>query len=145
VHIFPSEDDLAVWNCLIEGPTGSPFENGVFHLSVRIPANYPFSAPAVRFETPVYHCNVSESGQICMDLLYSAWTPQLTVPKVLEGIRQLLRSPDTDNALRQWVAEITLAHTNTCGVDSRYIDTAREETLRNASTSVEEWRSKWSS
>ena len=42
---------------------------GVFALVVALPADYPHEAPTVLFETPVYHCNVSEAGTICLDLL----------------------------------------------------------------------------
>ena len=35
VHVFPSESDLTFWRALIEGPPGSPFEGGVFSLTVR--------------------------------------------------------------------------------------------------------------
>ena len=54
-----------------------------------------------RAQTAIYHCNVSDSGQICLDILHEKWNPTLTVPKALEAVRILLASPDTDNALRQ--------------------------------------------
>eukprot|EP00747_Dinoflagellata_sp_TGD_P106084 gnl/TRDRNA2_/TRDRNA2_169758_c0_seq2.p1 gnl/TRDRNA2_/TRDRNA2_169758_c0~~gnl/TRDRNA2_/TRDRNA2_169758_c0_seq2.p1 ORF type:complete len:381 (-),score=50.40 gnl/TRDRNA2_/TRDRNA2_169758_c0_seq2:306-1448(-) len=143
VHIFPSEEDLCVWRCLIEGPAGSPFAGGVFALTVRLPSDYPFRPPNVRFETPVYHCNISESGQPCLDVLDSSWSPALSVPKVLEHVRDLLADPDPNNALRQWVAELTLAHANTGGTDTRYVDNASKETALHASKTVEEWKAIW--
>lgn len=142
IHIFPS-DDIAVWRCLIEGPKGSPFEAGVFPLTVRIPTDYPFRAPSVRFDTPVYHCNISESGQPCLDILADSWNPSLSVPKALEALRSLLAKPDPNNALRAWVAEITLAYENTNGSDSRYADEAKNETAKHSSKSVDEWKAAW--
>lgn len=142
VHIFPSED-LCVWRCLIEGPAKSPFEGGVFPLTVRLPANYPLAPPKIRFETPVYHCNISESGQPCLDILDHSWAPNLTVPKVLESLRVLLAQPDPGNALRAWVAEITLAYANTGGKDTRYVDAARAETALHSSKTVDEWKASW--
>jgi len=143
IHIFPAEDDLCTWRCLIEGPSGSPFEGGVFVVNVQLSTSYPYSPPNVRFETPVYHCNISESGQVCLDMLQHGWNPALTVPKVLETLRNLLAEPDTDNALRQWVAELVLASKNSNGTDTRYIDQARDETHQKASTSVTDWRATW--
>merc|ERR1712187_424280 len=47
VHIFPAPESLNFWRALIEGPPNSPFEGGVFALTVRIPDNYPFSPPTI--------------------------------------------------------------------------------------------------
>merc|ERR1712039_614117 len=142
IHIFPS-DDVCVWRCLIEGPAWCPFRGGVFPLTVHIPPSYPLSPPSIRFETPVYHCNISESGKPCLDILDSSWSPALTVAKALESLRMLLAEPDPNNALRAWVAEITLAHNNTGGADSRYADEVRKETALHSSKSVEEWKAAW--
>mmetsp|Transcript_52475 Transcript_52475/g.94055 ORF Transcript_52475/g.94055 Transcript_52475/m.94055 type:complete len:546 (-) Transcript_52475:88-1725(-) len=143
VHIFPSPDTLNFWRALIEGPAGSPFEGGVFLLNVIIPDSYPFSAPQIVFETPVYHCNVSDSGKICLDLLQDRWNPSLTVPKALEAVRVMLSSPDTNDALRQWIAELTIAYQNSNGADTRYLDKAQESTSQHAALSVEDWKKKW--
>jgi ubiquitin-protein ligase len=143
IHVFPAPDNLNFWRVLMEGPQGSPFEGGVFALSVIIPDNYPFQAPRVTFETPVYHCNVSDSGKICLDILLDRWSPSLSVPKCLEAIRILLKEPDTDMSLRQWIAELTLAHQKSNGGDTRYVDKVRESVLRDASLSVADWKLKW--
>jgi ubiquitin-protein ligase len=146
VHVFPAPDNLQFWRALIEGPPCSPFEGGVFALNVVIPDNYPFKPPAISFETPIYHCNMNDSGKICMDILLDAWNPSLSVPKCLEAIRILMSKPDTDNALRQWIADLTIAYNKYDGTetpDTRYIDQARECTRRDASTSIEDWRLKW--
>mmetsp|Transcript_22916 Transcript_22916/g.46403 ORF Transcript_22916/g.46403 Transcript_22916/m.46403 type:complete len:419 (+) Transcript_22916:236-1492(+) len=143
VHVFPAPDNIRFWRALIEGPPGSPFEGGVFALSVVVPENYPFGPPKISFETPVYHCNVSDSGKICLDILQDRWAPSLSVPKCLEAIRIMLANPDTDNALRQWIAELTLAHKSSQGSDTRYIEKAQEATSKDASTTVEDWRQRW--
>merc|ERR1719296_106438 len=143
IHIFPAGDDLGFWRALIEGPSGTPFEGGVFLLNVVIPEAYPLSPPKITFETPVYHCNVSDSGQLCVDILKDSWSPALTIPKALETIRVLLKKPDTNNALRQWIAEITLANQQHGEADTRYIEKAKEATARDAAVTVEEWKQRW--
>merc|ERR1712070_563134 len=146
VHIFPAPDNLQFWRALIEGPPGSPFEGGVFALNVLVPDNYPFQAPRISFETPIYHCNVNDSGKVCLDILYDAWNPSSSVPKCLEVIRAIMTTPDTDNALRQWIAEMTIQyfkHRGTNRPDDRYIEKAREETQKEASATVEDWKQKW--
>jgi len=143
IHIFPAPDILNYWRALIDGPSGSPFEGGVFLLNVIIPENYPFSAPQIVFETPIYHCNVSDSGKICLDVLQHAWDPSLSVMKALEAVRAMMTSPDTNNALRQWIAELTMAYQNSNGSDMRYWEKAQESTRQNAALSVEDWKKKW--
>jgi ubiquitin-protein ligase len=142
IHIFPAADDISKIKALVEGPPGTPFENGVFALNIHVPQDYPFTKPMVAFETEIYHCNVNSIGAICLEVLES-WSPTLSIPKVLEAIRVMMADPDTDNALRQWIAEITIAHRKSNGVDTRYIDAASEATKKHANKSVEEWKKCW--
>ena len=64
------------------GPEGSPFAGGTFVLDIVAPQDYPFKPPKVNFQTPVYHCNVSDAGQVCLDILHDQWSPALSIPKV---------------------------------------------------------------
>lgn len=143
IHVFPAGGRLDLWRCLIEGPAGSPFEGGVFALRVELPRGCPFKPPKVRFETPVYHCNVDGAGNLCMRVLREGWNPALSVPKALEAIRMLLREPDADDAMRQWIAEAAIAHKRSGGKDTRYADAARAATRKDAGRSVDEWRKVW--
>jgi ubiquitin-conjugating enzyme E2 D/E len=146
VHVFPAPDNLQFWRALIEGPPGSPFEGGVFALNVIVPDNYPLQPPRITFETPIYHCNVSDSGKICLGILQDAWNPALTVPKCLEAIRVMMKNPDTDMSLRQWIADLTIAHFKYLGTDTpdtRYVDKAHECSLKDASKTVEAWKQEW--
>jgi len=146
VHVFPAPDHLQFWRVLIEGPPNSPFEGGCFALNVVIPDSYPFQPPRITFETPIYHCNVNDSGKICLNILQDNWSPSLSVPKCLEAIRIMMKNPDTDNALRQWIADQTIAYfkyNGTATPDTRYIDQAIERTRQDASMTLEEWRKKW--
>jgi len=150
VHVFPAPDNLQFWRALIEGPPGSPFEGGVFALNVIIPENYPFSPPKITFETPIYHCNVNDSGKICMDILLDSWSPSFSIPKCLEAIRIMMKNPDTNYALRQWIADVAIAYFNgstmddvSDTLDTRYFDEGIKCTARDASMTVEEWKQKW--
>ena len=144
IHVFPDANQpTSCWRVLMEGPAGSPFEGGVFVLRVDIPSNYPFKAPSIRFETPIYHSNVSGAGKICLEILYSSWSPSLTLPKCIEAIQILLKNPDTDNALRSWIAEETIASKNSGGTETQYVDAAKKLTKEKASDSVDDWKKKW--
>mmetsp|Transcript_25893 Transcript_25893/g.59776 ORF Transcript_25893/g.59776 Transcript_25893/m.59776 type:complete len:560 (+) Transcript_25893:67-1746(+) len=143
LHIFPAEDNLASWRVLMEGPEQSPFAGGVFLLTVQLPDNYPMSPPNIEFQTPIYHCNVNDAGRICVDVLQDKWTPALTVHKCLMVIRALLAEPCPDDAMRQWIAELTIAHRQSAGTDTRYYDKVKESVQQHASRSVDEWMQLW--
>lgn len=44
-----SDDNLFKWDACIEGPAGTPYEKGKFHLELKFPEDYPFVAPNVSF------------------------------------------------------------------------------------------------
>jgi ubiquitin-protein ligase len=143
IHIFPAPDCISFWRALIKGPQGSPFEGGVFMLSVLIPDDYPFKPPRIVFETPIYHCNVSDSGKICHSILMQGWNPAVTILKALEAVRAMLMNPNTDDALRQWIAELTIAHQKSNGTDNRYFEQAQDSIRIHAACTVEQWKEKW--
>jgi ubiquitin-conjugating enzyme E2 D len=100
----PKGDDLYEWTGMIMGPADSPFAGGVFGVSIHFPLDYPFKPPKVSFTNKIYHPNVSESGVICLDILKGAWSPALTISKVLLSILSLLTDPNPDDPLAPEVA-----------------------------------------
>ena len=52
-----SEDDMFVWEALIQGPEGTPFEGGVFPAELRFPKDYPLAPPKMKFVTEMWHPN----------------------------------------------------------------------------------------
>lgn len=100
----PSEDDINVWSGYVYGPEDTVYEGGKFTLTIVLPEDYPFSPPHVKFVTPVYHPNVSETGAICLDILKDEWSPALTLHKVLVSLRSLLADPNPDDPLDAGVA-----------------------------------------
>lgn len=41
------------------GPPDTPYAGGTYHLDIQIPDNYPFKSPIIRFDTKIWHPNVS--------------------------------------------------------------------------------------
>ena len=81
-----NEQDLFHLRGSIMGPEDSPYAGGVFHLDIRLPENYPFRPPKIRFVTKIYHPNIDLHGRICVDILREYWSPVFTVSKVLLSI-----------------------------------------------------------
>ncbi|XP_053390735.1 ubiquitin-conjugating enzyme E2 D4-like [Mercenaria mercenaria] len=77
----PDDDNLFRWSASLTGPEGSPYQGGVFFLKMMFPTDYPFKPPKVVFDTKIYHPNINNHGNICLDILRSQWSPALTVGK----------------------------------------------------------------
>uniref|UniRef100_A0A672RJI4 E2 ubiquitin-conjugating enzyme n=1 Tax=Sinocyclocheilus grahami TaxID=75366 RepID=A0A672RJI4_SINGR len=77
----PVGEDLFHWQATIMGPNDSPYQGGVFFLTIHFPTDYPFKPPKVAFTTKIYHPNINSNGSICLDILRSQWSPALTVSK----------------------------------------------------------------
>jgi len=100
----PVGDNLTQWEGQIIGPVGSPYEGGIFQLTIKYPQQYPFRPPEIKFNTPVYHPNINKSGSICLDILKDQWSPALTIDKVLLSICSLLTDPNPNDPLEPEVA-----------------------------------------
>jgi ubiquitin-conjugating enzyme (huntingtin interacting protein 2) len=104
VHAAPADESGAGGGALstiaarIKGPQGTPYERGVFHVEVKIPAGYPFEPPKMRFVTRLWHPNVSsQTGAICLDILKTAWSPALTIKTTLLSLQGLLSAPEPND------------------------------------------------
>jgi ubiquitin-conjugating enzyme E2 D/E len=92
-------DDITHWEAVIAGPSDSPFKDGYFLLDMEFPKEFPFKPPKISFKTKVYHPNINSQGAICLDILKDAWSPALTVIKVLLSICSLLVDPNPNDPL----------------------------------------------
>lgn len=124
------------------GPGDSPFQGGVFFLSIHFPTDYPFKPPKVNFTTRIYHPNINSNGSICLDILRDQWSPALTISKgmlqpdrfskrdltllVLLSICSMLTDPNPDDPLVPEIAHVYKTDR------ARYEATAREWTRKFA-------------
>ena len=87
-------EDTLHWNVWFIGPTGTPFEGGVFRVKIDFKEGYPFKPPEVKFITKVFHPNIASNGSICLDILKEKWSPVLTVSRMIISLISLLSDPN---------------------------------------------------
>ena len=99
-------DNIFEWDATIMGPTGTPYEGGIFKLRLMFTNDYPFKPPKINFITKIYHPNINSQGVICLDILKNNWSPALTISKILLSICSLLSDPNPDDPLENDIANI---------------------------------------
>ena len=100
------DSNTSVWRVTLKGPKDTPYQDGDFKIQININSDHPFKPPRVEFLTKIYHPNISENGHICIDILKDAWSPALTISKVLLSISSLLNEPNPDDPLIQEIADL---------------------------------------
>ncbi|KAF2457280.1 ubiquitin-conjugating enzyme/RWD-like protein [Lineolata rhizophorae] len=122
VEPLDGADDLTHLRGMFWGPPDTPYEGGKFFVDIRIPSEYPFRPPVMKFETRIWHPNRllfpsspstipwerdakfsapslpgaagHTQGAICLDTLSTAWSPVLTIKSALISLQSLLSTPE---------------------------------------------------
>ena len=102
----PSESNIMIWSAVIFGPPDTPFEDGIFKLSLEFTEEYPNRAPTVRFQTKMFHPNVYPDGGICLDILQNRWTPTYDVTALLTSVQSLLSDPNPASPANDMAAQL---------------------------------------
>eukprot|EP00118_Oscarella_pearsei_P009975 m.58978 g.58978 ORF g.58978 m.58978 type:complete len:179 (+) comp34854_c0_seq5:70-606(+) len=106
VSAFPNGDNLFNWVATITGPSGSAYEGHKYKLSLTFPSGYPHAPPTVQFQTPIFHPNVDNHGNICLDILREKWAAVYEVRTLLLSIQLLLGEPNTRSPLNAQAAQL---------------------------------------
>ncbi len=93
----PNEDNIMSWQAVIFGPDDTPWEGGVFKLTLEFTEDYPNKPPKVAFTTKIFHPNVYANGSICLDILQSQWSPIYDISAILTSIQSLLNDPNPNS------------------------------------------------
>ena len=101
-----SSNDFTHWKGTITGPKDTPYETGIFTIDIKIPNDYPFQPPKMKFITKIWHPNISsQTGAICLDVLKDEWSPALTLRTTLLSLQALLSSPNPSDPQDAIVAQ----------------------------------------
>lgn len=106
ISAFPDGDNIFNWVGTIEGAAGTVYSGLTYKLSLAFPNDYPFKAPTVKFETPCFHPNVDQFGNICLDILKEKWSSVYDVRAVLLSIQSLLGEPNNASPLNAQAAQL---------------------------------------
>ncbi|GAU38106.1 hypothetical protein TSUD_317930, partial [Trifolium subterraneum] len=63
IQVAPKSDNLVNLIGTIPGPTGTPYEGGVFQIEINLPEGYPFEPPKMQFSTKVWYENYLKDYQ----------------------------------------------------------------------------------
>ncbi|KAA8897864.1 hypothetical protein TRICI_006624 [Trichomonascus ciferrii] len=94
------EDNFFEWECLVQGPEGTPYEGGIFSATLSFP----------NFTCPIFHPNVYEDGTVCISILHEPgddpnmyesaserWSPIQSVEKILISVVSMLAEPNDES------------------------------------------------
>eukprot|EP00190_Bangiopsis_sp_CCMP1999_P001492 CAMPEP_0198736698 /NCGR_PEP_ID=MMETSP1475-20131203/67490_1 /TAXON_ID= ORGANISM="Unidentified sp., Strain CCMP1999" /NCGR_SAMPLE_ID=MMETSP1475 /ASSEMBLY_ACC=CAM_ASM_001111 /LENGTH=185 /DNA_ID=CAMNT_0044500547 /DNA_START=52 /DNA_END=609 /DNA_ORIENTATION=+ len=108
VRIVVNEDNLAVIRAEVDGPAGTPFEGGLFKMRLELTPEFPAVPPVGFFQTKIFHPNVSEKGEICVNTLKRDWKAEYGLRHIFMVIRCLLIDPNPESALNEEAGKLLL-------------------------------------
>ncbi|XP_062111840.1 ubiquitin-conjugating enzyme E2 22 [Humulus lupulus] len=108
IKVGVNDDDFSTIFADIEGPAGTPYENGVFRMKLVLSHDFPHSPPKGYFLTKIFHPNIANNGEICVNTLKKDWNPSLGLRHVLIVVRCLLIEPFPESALNEQAGKMLL-------------------------------------
>ena len=104
--IINNEDPIDI-QIDLEGPKATPYEGGIFRVKLIIPNEFPIAPPKGIFITKIFHPNISEKGDICVNTLQRDWNSrQWSLYNLFEVIKCLLIVPFPESALNEEAGKI---------------------------------------
>ncbi|KAM7409991.1 hypothetical protein PAMA_001456 [Pampus argenteus] len=113
---------------------------------IKFPVDYPYSPPAFRFLTKMWHPNIYENGDVCISILHppvddpqsgelpsERWNPTQNVRTILLSVISLLNEPNTFSPANVDASVMYRKWRDSKGKDREYIEIIRhveEDTQR---------------
>eukprot|EP01006_Ploeotia_vitrea_P053510 TRINITY_DN67796_c4_g13_i1.p1 TRINITY_DN67796_c4_g13~~TRINITY_DN67796_c4_g13_i1.p1 ORF type:complete len:226 (+),score=36.68 TRINITY_DN67796_c4_g13_i1:47-724(+) len=108
ITIRANEENVAVLDAEITGPEHTPYEGGTFLVRLVLDGDFPNSPPKGFFITKLFHPNVSNKGEICVNTLKKDWNSGCGLKRIFMVIRCLLIEPNPESALNEEAGKLLL-------------------------------------
>ena len=121
-----SDANLFAWSAVIHAPADGAYDGGRFEIDIQVPDAYPIKPPTMRFRTRIFHPNVHwKSGEICLDVLKTQWSPAWTLHSACTAVVALLDAPEPDSPLNVDAANLLrtgdlIAYRSMCAMFTRF-------------------------
>ena len=108
----PREDNILLWDAVICGPFDTPFDGGIFKLTIQFSEDHPYKPPVIGFVSKMFHPNIFESdGRVNLDILsLQNWNPALTVSSLLISIQSLLDDPNPHESANRTAGDLFMTN-----------------------------------
>ncbi|KAF5353430.1 hypothetical protein D9756_007903 [Leucocoprinus leucothites] len=108
IRIQTNEEDMLDVTGIIEGPEGTPYAGGYFKVKFKFTEEFPAAPPKCWFATKIFHPNVSNAGEICVNTLKKDWKSQYGIGHILVTVKCLLIYPNPESALDEEAGKLLL-------------------------------------
>jgi len=110
IKLIVNEEDVADIQAWIQGPDGTPYENGCFRAKIVLGTDFPSGPPKCFFNTKIFHPNVSKTGEVCVNTLKKDWKKEHGIGHILLTVKCLLICPNPESALNEEAGKLLLEH-----------------------------------
>ncbi|KAF9468332.1 ubiquitin-conjugating enzyme/RWD-like protein [Collybia nuda] len=108
IRIQTSEEDMLDVTGIIQGPEGTPYAGGYFRVKFKFTEEFPAAPPKCWFATKIFHPNVSNAGEICVNTLKKDWKSTYGIEHILVTVKCLLIYPNPESALDEEAGKLLL-------------------------------------
>ncbi|KAH7908839.1 ubiquitin-conjugating enzyme/RWD-like protein [Hygrophoropsis aurantiaca] len=108
IRVVTNEDNMLDVTGIIEGPEGTPYAGGYFKVRFKFSEEFPAAPPKCWFATKIFHPNVSNAGEICVNTLKKDWKSTYGIGHILVTVKCLLIYPNPESALDEEAGKLLL-------------------------------------
>ncbi|KCZ81610.1 hypothetical protein H312_00934 [Anncaliia algerae PRA339] len=79
-----------------------------YTFAINIPRDYPFDSPKVHCLDKIFHPNIDEDGNVCLEFLRHNWTSAMGISWIIYGIYLFFADPEGKDALNIKAGDLLL-------------------------------------
>ncbi|SCQ17254.1 NEDD8-conjugating enzyme UBC12, putative [Plasmodium ovale] len=106
VELFPiDENDLKEIGILVT-PREGCFNGKTVEFVIKFRDTYPITPPKICCRSKIFHPNIDEKGNVCLNVLKLEWNPIINLQMLILGLLLMLNEPSTDDPFNKTAAEV---------------------------------------